>query len=117
MTEKLLDHIRQQPEEARAFDRLRQLTLLLGRHRSDAARHDLAALRHVALQKLNVLEVDLRRVGTGERAGLAPAEERTAGAALWCECHGLFLHRRRSALGVAALVVAARPAWPVTAVT
>src|SRR5208282_5232420 len=71
-------HIRQQAEEARTFDRLRQLTLLLGRHRGDAARHDLAALRHVALQQLDVLVVDLRRIGARERTGLAPAEERPA---------------------------------------
>src|SRR5664279_2145162 len=55
--------IRQQAEEARAFDRLRQFALLLGRHRGDAARYDLAALRHVALQQLDVLVVDLRRIG------------------------------------------------------
>src|SRR5215831_16330140 len=78
---RLLNYIRQQAEEARAFDRLRQFALLLGRHRGDTARYDLAALRDVALQQLDVLVVDLRRVGAGERAGLAPAEEGTAGAA------------------------------------
>src|ERR1039458_7209411 len=74
------DHIRQQAEEARAFDRLRQFALLLGRHRGDSARHDLAAPRHVALQQLDVLVVDLRRTGAGERAGLATTEKRSAGA-------------------------------------
>src|SRR5450759_5754049 len=64
--------IRQQAEEARAFDRLRQFALLLGRYRGDAARNDLAALRHVALQQLDVLVVDLRRVGAGKRTGLPP---------------------------------------------
>src|SRR5690349_23240347 len=87
----LLNHIRQQAEEARTLDRLRELALLLRRHRGDAARHDLAALRNVTLQELHVLVVDLRRVGARERAGLAAAEKRTARAALCCECHCLFL--------------------------
>src|SRR5689334_17938424 len=72
------DHVRQQSEEARALDGSRQLALLLGRHGRDAARHDLAALGDVAHQQLGILVVDLRRVGTRERAGLAAAEERTA---------------------------------------
>src|SRR6185369_7032879 len=89
----LLNDVRQQSEEARALDRLRELALFLGRHRSDAARYDLAALGDVTLQQLDVLVIDLRSVGAGERAGLATAEEGTAGAALSRECHGLFLHR------------------------
>src|SRR5205823_11499771 len=40
--------------------------------------YDLAALGHVTHQQLGILEVDLRRVGTRERAGLATAEKRTA---------------------------------------
>src|SRR5580700_901880 len=72
------DHERQQAEEARALDRPGQFALLLCRHRGDAARHDLAALGDVALQQLRVLVVDLRRVGAGEGAGLATAEERPA---------------------------------------
>src|SRR5262245_23870179 len=40
----LLNQVRQQSEEARAFDRLRKLTLLLRGHGRDAARYDLAAL-------------------------------------------------------------------------
>src|SRR5215467_15591206 len=43
---------------------------------ADTARHDLAALRNVALQQAHVLVVDLRRIGAGERACLAPAKER-----------------------------------------
>ena len=46
----LADHVGQQAQEARALDRLGELALLLGRHRRDPARHDLAALGHVALQ-------------------------------------------------------------------
>src|SRR5687767_14630835 len=75
------NHVGQQAKKARTLDRLGELALLLGRHRRDAARHDLAALGHVALQELHILVVDLRRVGAGERTGLAPAEERTPGAA------------------------------------
>src|SRR6476469_8903600 len=74
----LLDHVVQQPEKARPLDRAREFTLLLGRDRGDAARHDLAALRDVALQQLHVLVVDLGRIGARERAGLAAAEERPA---------------------------------------
>src|SRR3974377_1063977 len=45
----------QEPEIARALDCLRELALLLRRDRGDPARHDLAALRYVALQQLDVL--------------------------------------------------------------
>src|SRR5262249_25888339 len=72
---RLADHVRQQSKKARALDRLRELALLLCRHRGDAARHDLAALGHVTLQQAHVLVVDLRRIGARERAGLAAAEE------------------------------------------
>src|SRR5579885_2522738 len=77
----------------------RELALLLGRDCSDAARHDLAALGDEAQQQLHVLVVDLRCVRSGERAGLAPPEERPA--------------RRRTAAH-AALAVAATfaPAFP-----
>src|SRR6185312_4807813 len=76
----LLQQIGQEGEEAGALDRLGELALLLGRDRGDAARHDLAALRQEALQQLHVLVVDLRRVGAGEGAGLAPPEEGPAPA-------------------------------------
>src|SRR5438105_877024 len=82
------DHVGQQSEKARALDRLRELALFLGRNRRDAARHDLAALRDVALQKPGVLVVDLRGVGTGERTGLAAAEKRPAGLRLGRHSHG-----------------------------
>src|SRR5579862_8938205 len=70
------DHVRQKPKEARTLDRLRKLTLLFRRDRRDAARNDLAALRHEALQQLDVLVIDLRRIGAGERAAFG--DERTA---------------------------------------
>src|SRR5258708_2778112 len=71
----LLHAVGQEAEIARALDRLRQLALLLGRHRGDAARHDLAALGDEALQQLHVLVVDLGRVRPREGARFAPPEE------------------------------------------
>src|SRR4051794_25749356 len=70
-------HVRQEAEETRALDGAREFALLLGGDGRDAARHDLAALENVAHQQLGILEVDLRRIRTRERAGLAAAEERT----------------------------------------
>src|SRR5690606_36689899 len=55
-----------------------QLTLLLGGHRGDAARHELAALRDEEQQQPDVLDVDLRRVPAGEGEGLPATEERPA---------------------------------------
>src|SRR5216683_2898342 len=75
---RLGDEVGQERQETRALDRLGEFALLLGRHRRDAARHDLAALRDEALQKAHVLVVDLRRIGAGERAALAAAREGTA---------------------------------------
>src|SRR6266704_60279 len=74
----LTDHVRQQPEETRALDGAREFALLLGGDGGDAARHDLAALGDITHQQLGILVVDLRRVRTRERAGLAAAEKRTA---------------------------------------
>src|SRR5579871_5907793 len=72
------DQVGQQRQEAGALDRLGEFTLLLGRYRGDATRHDLAALGNEALQEAHVLVVDLRRIGAGERAALAAAGEGTA---------------------------------------
>src|SRR5580704_288084 len=74
----LANHVGKQTEETRALDGAGELTLLLGRNGRDAARHDLAALGDVTHQQLGILVVDLRRVRTRERAGLAATEERTA---------------------------------------
>src|ERR1700722_14029116 len=74
----LSNHVRQQTEETRALDGAREFTLLLGGDGGDAARHDLAALGHGTHQQLGILVVDLRRIRTRERAGLAAAEKRTA---------------------------------------
>src|SRR6478609_6518302 len=74
----LANDVGQQAEETRALDGARELTLLLGGDGGDAARHDLAALGDVTHQQLGILVVDLRRIGTRERAGLAATEKRTA---------------------------------------
>src|SRR3979490_63414 len=74
----LANNVRQQTEETRALDGAREFTLLLGGDGRDAARHDLAALGDVTHQQLGILVVDLRRVRTRERAGLAAAEKWTA---------------------------------------
>src|SRR3984885_5800180 len=74
----LANDVRKQTEETRALDGARELALLLGGNRGDAARHDLAALGNVTHQQLGILVVDLRRVRTRERAGFAAAEKRTA---------------------------------------
>src|SRR3954466_13878194 len=84
--------VRQQAEETRALDGAREFALLLSGHRRNAARHDLAALGDVTHQQLGILVVDLRRVRTRERAGLATAEKRTA-------CTG-FSHGSYSSSGV-----------------
>src|SRR5262249_5592584 len=76
--ELLANDVGKQTEETRALDGAGEFTLLLGGHGRDAARHDLAPLRNVTHQQLGILVVDLRRVRTRERAGLATAEKRTA---------------------------------------
>src|SRR5260221_7692672 len=74
----LANDVGQQAQEPRALDGAGEFTLLLGGDGSDAARHDLAALGDVTHQQLGILVVDLRRIRTRERAGLAAAEKRTA---------------------------------------
>src|ERR1700687_810978 len=74
----LTNDVRQQTEKTRALDGARELALLLGGDCGDAARHNLAALGYVTHQQLGILEIDLRRVRTRKRAGLATAEKRTA---------------------------------------
>src|SRR5215510_11728677 len=74
----LANDVGEKPEETRALDGAGELTLLLGGHRRDAARHDLTALGDVTHQQLGILVVDLRRIRARERAALATAEKRTA---------------------------------------
>src|ERR1700691_1799977 len=76
----LADHIGQEAQKSRAFDRLGEFPLLAGADRGDPRRHDLAAFGDVARQQAHVLVVDLRRVGARERAGLATAKEGATGA-------------------------------------
>src|ERR1700754_1137804 len=74
----LANDVGKQSEESRALDGAGELTLLLGRDGRDPARHDLAALGDVTHQQLGILVVDLRRIRTRERTGLAAAEKRSA---------------------------------------
>src|SRR5690349_2397073 len=83
----LANHVGQQAEETGALDGAREFALLLGGDGRDAARHDLAALGDVTHQQLGILEVDLRRVRTRERAGLPAAEKRTACTSFSHDCY------------------------------
>src|SRR5437016_9897149 len=131
---RLLHHVGKQTEKARPLDRPRQLALLLGRYRGDAARHDLAALGDKALQQPHVLVVDLGRVRAGEWAGFAPAKERPprcrgrATATRFGPAFHLRLHpfggrrdgggrlARVAAFAIAVAVAAARPVLAAAAV-
>src|SRR4051812_4549375 len=84
MSALLFHDVREQRHEARPLDGGGKFALLLGRNSRDARGHDLAALGNVALQQLDVLVVDLRSIGAGERAGLAAAEKRPAGQRRLC---------------------------------
>src|SRR3954468_24585407 len=83
----LLDDVGQQTEETRALDGAGEFALLLGGDGGDAARHDLAALGDVTHQQLGILVVDLRRIRTRERAGLAAAEKRSACTSFSHDCY------------------------------
>src|SRR3546814_7839572 len=71
----LLHDVGEQADVASALDRLRQLALLLGRHRGDPRRDDLAALRRVTLKQADVLVINDRCV---LRAEGARSEEHTS---------------------------------------
>src|SRR5580765_5212662 len=68
--------VRQQREEARALDRVRQLALVAGRGPGDARRDDLAGLVDEVLEDLDLLVVDPLDLLGGEAAELAAAEQR-----------------------------------------
>src|SRR5687768_2139513 len=66
----------QEREEARALDRLRELTLVACGGARDARRDDLAGLVDEVLQRLDVLVIDPLGLLGGEAAELAPSEQR-----------------------------------------
>jgi len=72
----LLHSVGQEREEPRAFDRLRELALVLGADSGDPAGHDFAPLGDVALQQAGVFVIDLRGVFALEGIGFTAAEER-----------------------------------------
>src|SRR4051812_5369924 len=102
MVAPLFHDIGQQRHEAGALDGVGQNALLLVADRGDARRHDLAALGNIALQKLDVLVVDLGRVIARERTGLLAPEERTAGAILTAAAAAAFTIAATSTFAVAA---------------
>src|SRR3546814_6758239 len=71
----LLHDVGEQADVAGALDRLCQLALLLGGHRGEPRRDDLAALRQIALEQADVLVIDDRCVLLAEGAGLAAADK------------------------------------------
>src|SRR5580692_12034530 len=71
----LADYVRQQAKEARPLDCLGKFALFLRRNRGNSARNDFAAFRHEPLQQLDVLVIDLGRIGAGEGTALAPAKK------------------------------------------
>src|SRR5262249_10528972 len=76
---RLLDHVGQKPNEASPLDGLGEVALLLGGHRRDAARYNLAPLGNVAAQQPHILVVDLGGLIAREGARLAPAMKRPTG--------------------------------------
>src|ERR1043165_8825788 len=92
----LVRHVRDKRDLPRALDGDLQLPLVHRAGARDAARQNLAALRHERAQELHVLVVDVVDLVRAELADLAAPEHRTALAALF----------------VRALFVAALPAAP-----
>src|SRR5262245_46540371 len=74
--------VRQQRQEARTLDRVRQLALVARRGPGDARRDDLAGLVDEVLERLDVLVVDPLDLLGGEAAELAAAEQRPLPAVL-----------------------------------
>src|SRR5450755_495655 len=73
--------VRQEREEARTFDRDRQLPLIEGLRTRDAARYDLAGLGNVALQGRKILVVDRLHAFGGEAAEFLAPRKAARGAA------------------------------------
>src|SRR6478672_472845 len=76
----LLADVREQGELARALHRDRDLALVAPAGAADAPRADLALLRDVAPQLVDVLVVDLVDLGLAEEAGLAAPRPARRGA-------------------------------------
>src|SRR5437660_4742158 len=76
----LVPDVRQERELSRAFDCDRNLALVAPAGSADAAVADLALLRHVAAELVDVLVVDLVDLRLAEEAGLAAAGAGRSGA-------------------------------------
>src|SRR4030088_3193554 len=103
----LTNNVRQQTQETSPLDGAREFTLLLGGDGGDAARHDLAALGDVTHQELGILVVDLRRIRTRERTGLAATEKRTA-----CTSFGHDAYSSIAVTGASSSRGRRGPRWP-----
>ena len=68
--------VRQQRQIARALDRRRQLTLVLGLGARNTAGHDLACLGNILLQRIQIFVVDLGHALSGETAKLSASKKR-----------------------------------------
>src|SRR6188474_3480230 len=79
--------VRQQREKPRALHRQRELTLVVRACARDPARDDLARLGDVALERRQILVIDLLDAFGGELAELAAAEKACHGSPV--ECVGL----------------------------
>src|SRR5215470_4162002 len=75
LPDSVLVGIRQQRQEARALHGDSELPLVEGLRAGDAARHDLARLGDIALERGEVLVVDVLHAFGGEAAELLPAGE------------------------------------------
>src|SRR5471030_2793390 len=82
--------IRQQSEESRALNRLRQLTLVARLGAGDTARHDLAGFGDVLAQGVEILVIDLLGTFSGETAEFLAAKKFGHGNLRNLEKRGLF---------------------------
>src|ERR1700730_7447254 len=78
LVSRLVRHVRNQRDLARALDCRLQLPLMHGARARDAPREDLAALGHERPDQLDVLVVDVVDLVCAELADLATTEERAA---------------------------------------
>src|SRR5690242_5236706 len=74
----MLVGVRQQGQEARALDRYRELTLIKRLRARDAAWDDLARLSDVALQRGQILVIDVLHAFGSEAAKLLTSRETAA---------------------------------------
>src|SRR6185295_2856016 len=87
----VLVRVRQQREKTRALHSDCELPLIERLRARDTARHDLARLGDIALQRGQVLVVDVLHALGGEAAELLATGEAAVAATFSVHCHGLTL--------------------------